>query len=193
MESWLVQSIFLGALAGLIPSPHTYFCHEAARLNDKKILFLAIIIGVMIDLGIISLVKFLKPSSYSLVFILLFGMIYFFILARKLYFTSSSTRKCNFSIYDCLKSHLFNPNPYLFWLSIGSLYLNGDSQFYFILSFLTTMVLMKLLHINILLILEKKILTNRFLIIRNKTLSIAFVALSSKFMIEGIRVIKHVL
>ncbi len=183
------NAIFLGIVAGFVPSPHTHYCHEITRSKKPLLLFYAILIGIFIDLFIIFTFKLIEIPKFMISSILIIGIIYFIQTALKLLKATDSKSSFAFSLKNCAKSHLLNPNPYLFWLFIGAIYLKNINALMFVSIFLSVMVISKLLHILILLIVEKKLKKANFIGLRNKFLSVAFLFLSIKFCIKSIEII----
>ncbi len=117
----------------------------------------AIILGLIIDLLIyISFAQdFLKYIPLIPLFVL--GSLFFFRNSQKIIkHYREPDPEINFSLWEAIKSHLFNPNPYLFWLFIGRAYLQNDDHGKFFIFFILSMLVFKIIHISLLILFEKK-------------------------------------
>lgn len=165
------QALLLGMGAGFIPSPHTYFCYESFR-RKHNIFKPAILIGLVIDLLILSLFTLGILKRLPLIPVFFLGSIFFL---KNSYKILKNFNKANphisFTYSSAIKSHLFNPNPYLFWIFIGSDFLTKEYNLIFVFTFLCTMLFCKLMHISLLNKMEIKKNAIPFIRIRNLLVS----------------------
>lgn len=150
-----IAAITFGLVAGLNPGPLGVFVTHQTLSKGYRSGMLACLAPILTDVPIVLVVLLLQLQigelDWFLALVAILGSFYLLYLAYRIYHTDNSadlkkSRNSNSSLFDALKINYLNPNPYIFWLTIGNSYIAQGTKVeasLFVVLFISTLCLTK--------------------------------------------------
>lgn len=197
MSATLLPAITFGLAAGLNPGPLGVFVLHQTITRGNRYGLIASLIPFFTDIPIVLLILLLSVNLGKLEWftsaISIAGAIYLLTFAKKIFYSTDNThnKPTDKKIVNWLsgvKLNILNPIPYIFWGTVGSVYIINDSYqqtFIFVLCLLSTISITKFTLALLIKTLGDRFNKNVYTSIL-KILSIALVFFSAKLLFSGL-------